>query len=258
MFSKALLATSLSETSAEVVRCLKGLRKAGTNAVLLVHALNIRDVGGLYDRLRELAVPKLEEQKRQLEQMGHAVEVQIPLGFPHYEINRLAEEKKASLIIVCSTAETVAADYFLGGVAHDVLNRAEKPVLMLRARMIEENGGTRCNVLCEDLFNHVLFPTDFSDGSERAFAYVEKIVESGCKQVTLLHVQEKSRISLHLEERLEGVQPDRPGAPGAARRAIGRQRGHPGGHRSCVRLRRPCATIFLTGYPFLAIFSIKE
>jgi nucleotide-binding universal stress UspA family protein len=203
MFSKALMATSLSETSDAIVRCLKGLRKVGTREILLVHAMNIRDVGSLYDRLRELAAPRLEEQKRLLERMGYAVEVQVPLGFPYYEINRLAAERNASLIIVYSKAETVAGDYFLGGVAHDVLNRAEKPVLVLRARMIEQNGGTRCEVLCEDLFKHVLFPTDFSDGAERAFTYVEKIVESGCESVTLLHVQEKARISPHLEDRLE-------------------------------------------------------
>jgi len=49
----------------------------------------------------------------------------------------------------------------------------------------------------------VLFLTDFSDTAERAFNYVEQIVRSGGRRVTLLHVQDKSRIYGHLEHKLE-------------------------------------------------------
>ncbi len=47
-----------------------------------------------------------------------------------------------------------------------------------------------------------MFCTDFSDTAERAFPYVEEIVECGAKRVTLLHVQDRGRIEKYLKDRL--------------------------------------------------------
>jgi hypothetical protein len=47
MFSKIVMASRCSETSTLAVRCLRGLRRLGAEQAILVHALNIRDVGGL-------------------------------------------------------------------------------------------------------------------------------------------------------------------------------------------------------------------
>ncbi len=69
-FSRVLVAASLSETSDHVIDCLEPLKKIGTKQIVLVHAMNIRDVGTLYNRLREMALPKLEAQKYTLEQIG--------------------------------------------------------------------------------------------------------------------------------------------------------------------------------------------
>ena len=61
-------------------------------------------------------------------------------------------------------------------------------------------ASVKCSVrkFCRTLFH----PTDFSDNAERAFTYVEELVESGCSKVTLLHVQEKERIEKCLKDRL--------------------------------------------------------
>ncbi|MDO9509088.1 MAG: universal stress protein [Thermovirgaceae bacterium] len=64
-------------------------------------------------------------------------------------------------------------------------------VLVLRLNG-DENGQSEaptCN-----FFGHILFPTDFSDNAERAFAFVEKFAKSGAKKITLFHVQDKEKI----------------------------------------------------------------
>ncbi len=53
------------------------------------------------------------------------------------------------------------------------------------------------------MFRHILFPTDFSDNAEHAFLHLEHIVRETGSRVTLLHVQDKTRIARHLEHRLE-------------------------------------------------------
>ncbi len=126
----------------------------------------------------------LEEQKKILEAMEFSVEIEVLLGFPDYEINRLAREKNASLIAVHMTTESLFDDTFVGRVAYEVIQHAEKPVLVMKAKT--SNG--QCDLVCEEILTHIVHPTDFSDNAERAFTYVEKLVESGCSKVTLLPV----------------------------------------------------------------------
>jgi nucleotide-binding universal stress UspA family protein len=80
----------------------------------------------------------------------------------------------------------------LGGVANEVIHHAEKPVLLVKMsdypdEMLEKSSTG-------DLTDHILFPTDFSENAKNAFEYVKKIVSSGTKKVTLMHVQDLSRI----------------------------------------------------------------
>lgn len=131
--------------------------------------------------------------------MGFSVSIEVLLGFPDYEINRLAREKKASLIAVHMTAESLIDDAFVGGVAYEVIQHAEKLVLVMKAK----TRDSECEFVCEEILTHIIHPTDFSDNAERAFIYVEKLVESGCSKVTLLHVQEQDRIDQYLKDRLE-------------------------------------------------------
>ena len=55
----------------------------------------------------------------------------------------------------------------------------------------------------EDFTKHVLFPTDFSDNAEKAFEEVKQLAANGVHRVTLLHVQDKTKIDRHLKQRLE-------------------------------------------------------
>ena len=56
---------------------------------------------------------------------------------------------------------------------------------------------------CLDYLDNILYCTDFSDTAQRAYDYVEKLVEEGCKKVTILHVQDKTKIDKQLAHELE-------------------------------------------------------
>lgn len=91
--------------------------------------------------------------------------------------------------MVGSREYSLLGETFLGGVANDVMHHACKPVLLLRI-----NSKAGCNEYGPTHFKfneHVLYPTDFSDNSNHAFPYVEKLVANGAKRVTLLHVRKK-------------------------------------------------------------------
>jgi nucleotide-binding universal stress UspA family protein len=204
MLSRILVATDASEASDRMLECLDGLRGVGSREATLVHVFDVRAVGGLYERLKESLHPRLDAQRQVLEAAGFDVSVETPLGAPFYEINRLAAERSADLIVVGSLGESLIGELLLGSTAHAVLQNATIPVLLIRLAITDDqNGGRRCRAVCEDLFTHILFPTDFSDTAERAFLFLEHVVRETGARVTLLHVQDRTRIHPHLQHRLE-------------------------------------------------------
>jgi nucleotide-binding universal stress UspA family protein len=203
MLSKIVVASDGCEASDRMVECVEGLKRVGSHEATLIHVFNVRDVGGLYASLQEYMLPKLEKQAGILRQAGFQVDVQTPLGFPSYEINKLARQRSASLIVVGSHGASMAKEALLGSTAHAILHDAILPVLLVRLEITEENGERRCRVICPDMFHHILFPTDFSDNAEHALLYLEHIVREAKSHVTLMHVQDKTKIEKHLKHRLE-------------------------------------------------------
>jgi nucleotide-binding universal stress UspA family protein len=118
-------------------------------------------------------------------------------------VDRVAKAEKASLVVVGSHGGTLAFEMPLGSCAHALIHHATLPTLVIRMRMIDKDTPGRCEGLCIDLTKRILFPTDFSDNAERAFAYVGKMAEAGVRHITILHVQDKDRIEPHLQDRLE-------------------------------------------------------
>jgi nucleotide-binding universal stress UspA family protein len=167
--------------------------------------MNVRDVGGLYLSMKNLVEPLLKDKEKQLGEMGFRTRLEIPLGDPAYEINRVAKETDASLIVAGTHGESLAKKILLGSVVHRLLQIAEKPVLLIPVTILEgEEGERKCEVLCGDIFRHPLFATDFSEPAERAFHYLEHVVaHTHPPEVTLFHVQDPVRIQPHLAHRLD-------------------------------------------------------
>jgi nucleotide-binding universal stress UspA family protein len=203
MFTTIVVATDLSAASDRVIACLPGLKPLGAKRVHLVHALGLRHLDTVKYELARFVEPRLLQQEAALQVEGFETSVEIAAGIPELEVNRIAHERHASLIALGSHGATLAREVLVGGVALAILHRAVLPVLVLRLRLTEDNKLVKCDALCADFSRHILYPTDFSDTAERAFGYLEKMVESGAKRVTLLHVQDKARISPHLTHKLE-------------------------------------------------------
>jgi nucleotide-binding universal stress UspA family protein len=202
MLSNILIMSDASEASDHMLDCVKKLRHVGSHDALLVHAMDIENIGGLYATLKSQLAPKLEAQKKSLQQAGFNVSLEIPLGIPYREVNRLAAEHNISAIVVGSHGHTLMQDVMLGSTACALLQNTRFPVLLARLEIINDENGLSCDTACENLFQHILFPTDFSDTAERAFQYLEHIVSETKCQVTLLHVQDKTHFSAEQQQLL--------------------------------------------------------
>jgi len=202
MFTKILVATDGSEASDHIINCLHQLGPLGTKEVVLAHALGIRHLDSLKITLTRLVEPSLSKQKYNLEKQGFKVKIEIGPSSPSFEINRIGEKENVSLIAL-GTHGMGLSSHFLGGMASEIIHNSSKPLLIIRL-LIKEKAGILCSEpACLDLTQSLLYATDFSDTAHRAFTYVERMIESGWRKVTLMHVQDAVRIGNHLKNRLE-------------------------------------------------------
>lgn len=202
MLSSILVASDGSEASDRLVDCVRGLKAVGSHRAVLAHVFHVRDVGGLYETLRSEMLPRLERQAAVLRDAGFEVRIETPYGYPAAELARVAREQNVQLIAAGSHGASLSRDRVLGSTVSDLLHRLQLPLLLIRIQILEQDGGVRCRAACEGLFGSILFPTDFSDNASHAFVHLEHIVREAQSRVTLLHVQDRSRLGKHLAHRL--------------------------------------------------------
>ena len=189
IFNKILIATDLSKASDRVLACTQQPDSVGHETAILVHALGIQYLRHMRHGMAYFIEPYLKKQKELLEAERFQATCELALGPAVVEVNRIAKEQDASLIVVGSHGTTLAREMLLGGTATGIVSHARVPVLLIRLKIADAGGEARCEAMCGDFREQVLYCTDFSETAERAFPFVEKIVESGGKRVTLLHVQ---------------------------------------------------------------------
>ncbi|MHB8087376.1 MAG: universal stress protein [Anaerolineaceae bacterium] len=205
MFKTIIIATDLSPASNVLVECVIGLKMLGVKKVFLTYAMGLRHLDDLQYSITSKVEPYLLEQKKKLTDQGIETEIEMVPGIPAEEIQRVAEEKDASLIVIGSHGESMREHvlYKLGGTASEVLHSFTRPLLLERTRIVKKGTETCVEPSCSDYLKNVLYVTDFSDTAQRAFNYIEKMVEDGCKQVAIMHVQDKIKIDKHLSDKLE-------------------------------------------------------
>jgi len=205
MFSRFIIATDLSLASFAVVNCISGLRVYGAKHCLLLQCLSIQEVASVAASYTTNEIDHiLKQQKQILEQQGFTVETRVLPGFAKWMINRIAREEDYSLIVVGSHGHTmVVTEALFGGIAYDIIHQASNPLLIVRLKRKQAKGEVCIEASRCDFSGHILFPTDFSENADLAFTYIEKLVSDGARHVTLLHVQDMSRIAPHLKDRLE-------------------------------------------------------
>lgn len=205
MFKRILVGSDLSPASDAVIKCMQAFHTLGVQEVILFYALGIRHLDALKYLIKESVEPALLKQKNALEAQGFNTTLEILPGIPSEELKNVAKQKDISLIVIGSHGESMFSHllFRIGGVASEILHSHEKPLLLVRTTVSEVNGEKCIALSCADFKENILYATDFSDTAHRAFDYVERFVEDGCKKVTLFHVQDKARISKHLEHRLD-------------------------------------------------------
>ncbi|MDD4160331.1 MAG: universal stress protein, partial [Synergistaceae bacterium] len=208
MFERFIVATDISKDFSVSMSCIGGLKPFGAKKCLLLQFRDLNEIvdfSGIYSNELIYEYEKtLSRQKREIEKEGFEVETRILPGFSPTHINRVCEEEGYSLTVIASRKYSASSEIFFGRIANDLIHSAQFPVLQIRTE--DPVGGTEDedperNLL--DISSHILYPTDFSYNADMAFKYIRDMSSGRAGRITLLHVQDKSRLSPHLESRID-------------------------------------------------------
>lgn len=208
MFEKFIVATDISKEFSISMSCIGGLKPFGARKCLLLQFRDLNEIidfSGIYSNELIYEYERtLARQKREIEKEGFEVETRILPGFSPTQINRICDEEGYSLTVIASRKYTSSSEIFFGRITNDLIHAAQFPILQIRtedpAGVTEEEDSER-NLL--DISSHILYPTDFSVNADVAFEYIKEMVTDKVEKITLLHVQDKSKLSPHLESRIE-------------------------------------------------------
>ncbi|MFY9841887.1 MAG: universal stress protein [Terriglobales bacterium] len=122
----------------------------------------------------------LEGLDRQLQGCSHYV--LTPRGKVAGELAQMIKEREIDLLVLGTHGRSGVRKLILGSIAEEIFRRAACPVLSVGP-----------NVICksEIQFQHILFATDFSEGSRAALPYAISLAEEDQAQLSLLHVVEQ-------------------------------------------------------------------
>ena len=189
MFDRVLVAMDLSPATEALVSSIPGLKEFGTREIILAHvarsirepvSASLREIGDLRERLNGLG--------ERLRSEGFEVTVEVPSGAPAAELIKLAQSRDPNIILIGSRSHTRIREAFVGSVAWEVVRRARRPVLLQRIEANRPDPEAALESRAGGLPTKVVFPTDFSEAAESAYAMLETLAVQGVSQFTLLHV----------------------------------------------------------------------
>jgi nucleotide-binding universal stress UspA family protein len=186
---RIVVATQFEEIGLPEVRCLLALRASGLREIVFLFVVDRDEVafnfGAGFDHayrqeLEEKARLHFLDWEKEAARHGVATRHRVELGSPAGKIIATACDEKADLVAIGSRHNPLDAVY-PHGVDLEVVRRSTMPVLVFRP------GGVGDGREWPELFARVLFPTDFSEGSGRAFRFVQAL-RGAARRVELLHV----------------------------------------------------------------------
>jgi len=204
MFEKLLIVTDMSPSLDAIIECVGNLKNFGAKECTLLQCMNTQQISSLaFSYSTSIIDHILEEKKEKLQALGFKVQTRIISGFPKKVVNKIAVKEDYSMIIVGEVEHSRTGEFFFDKLSYDVIHTSEIPVLIVRLVLDKTKNIQEVKAVGCQLNDHILFPTDFSENADYAFDYLRKMVSNGVKKVTLMHVQNETRISPHLNDQIE-------------------------------------------------------
>ena len=143
LFDKILLATDGSQSSLKAARVAVEMARAYNAELIVVHVVDdaiLEEVARGFGKTAEEAGRALEENGRkymqEVERMAKEqwvkTDLEMPHGTPHEALLKVADEKKAGLIVMGKIGRRGPRRVLMGSVTERVVDLADVPVLVVK------------------------------------------------------------------------------------------------------------------------------
>lgn len=200
MFKKLVVVNEPNLYDNEVLKFAKSMKFTETEEIVLACKKSTDEMDDRKNTLKEEETKILQS----FEEDGLKTSTVDLDQLPIEEINQLIEDdaRYDSLILVGAKQSSLGKRIFDAEFAYELIQMPTKPILVVRMKESENYQYSTIPEKGISKESHVLFPTDFSENAFYAFTYLEKLVEAGLKHVTLMHIQDISKISPYLDYRI--------------------------------------------------------
>jgi len=181
LFARVLFATDLSDYSNKLLVGIGEMRPHGLGEVMLLHAVGEDEGTDSFFDAGKQAKEELAAYVERLAGLGIRAGFSVKEGEPGDVIAAAAEDWDATLILAGSHGHGFIKGLLVGSVAEDIVEKATRPVLVLRLGKPESHRG---------VFEKVLIPLDFSDGSIAVFEALKGLGGGVLGHAVLAHVVE--------------------------------------------------------------------
>ncbi len=204
MFSKILFATSASEASDHAARVAFNMAASSQGTLHVFHVLGVPTRGYSQDVLDVKTREKVEADEEYIswvkeeirtyydKQLAAGVEafIEIGVGYPHREILRRARALPADLILLGGSTgdaeDSVYKKSMPGSTLQRVLKAAQCPVMIVNRPAASFWGD----------ISNIIFGTDFSRASDKAFAYAVRLARARNCELHIFHALDISSMLL--------------------------------------------------------------
>lgn len=190
MKTKAILATDLSEASDILINCSNFYKNLGIKKITLFHALGVEYMNFYGYVNLDSTKERLENQKKSLESMGFEVDIIIKEGISYLELKEYAKIDNETLLIIGTKGKGYLRELTLGSTANYLIKNVNNPILVIKCNEDLSDKHIRPKLQCNSTFENVVFPTDFSQNSDKAFTYLKNLLNKNFKKISIIHVQE--------------------------------------------------------------------
>lgn len=186
MFERILVPLDGSSLAKQVFPYVAALARAFRSEVILISIYEPEETE--YGEACKLYIDdEADALKKLIGDTAVTVSAESHCGVAANEILRLADEHKASLIMMTSHGRSGIVPWSLGGTVNKVLHKVGVPLLVVRAKE-KPSAADKA-----DLFGLILLPLDGSQNGEAALPYVADITRKLGSELCLLKVVEPGK-----------------------------------------------------------------
>lgn len=136
MFRKILYPTDFSECAERALEYVKRVKEAGAEEVVALHVVEKGETKEEIERNKKEAEKRLKGVAGELTKLGFTVKTLVEVGIPPKEILKVANEEKATVVMMGSRGLGFIKGMLIGSTSDRVVREAEIPVFMCKREIL--------------------------------------------------------------------------------------------------------------------------